>query len=270
MNLFQALILGIIQGATEFIPVSSSAHLVLVPWLLNWPAPSFAFDVLVQWGTLLAVVVYFWRDLIAIARAAIRDLLKGKPFESAEAKLGWLIVLATVPAGLAGIMFKSFFESTYDNPRFIAVMLIGTAAILVVAERFGQRTRTMESIAWLDALIIGLWQAVSILPGISRSGATIGGGMLRGLKREAAARFSFLMSIPVMLGAGLIALKDLKDAGDLAAQAPAIAVGFIAAAVVGFAVIHWLLQFLGKRSLYIFTGYCLIAGAGCLAVSFIR
>ncbi len=270
MSLIQAFVLGVVQGATEFIPVSSSAHLVLVPWLLNWPAPSFAFDVLVQWGTLLAVVVYFWRDLAGIARAAIRDLLKGKPFESAEAKLGWLIVLATIPAVALGLAFNDFFESVFGNTRGIAALLIGTAVILVAAERFGQRTRNMESITWLDALVIGLWQAVSILPGISRSGATIGGGMLRGLKREVAARFSFLMSIPVMLGAGVIALKDLKDAGDLAAQAPTIAVGFIAAAIVGFAVIHWLLQFLGKRSLNIFAAYCLIAGAGCLAVSFIR
>src|SRR3990172_8398843 len=156
MSLIQAFVLGVVQGPPEFIPVSSSAHLVLVPWLLNWPAPSFAFDVLVQWGTLLAVVVYFWRDLIAIARAAIRDLLKGKPVESAEAKLGWLIVLATIPAVALGLAFKDFFESVFGNPRFIAGMLIGTAAILVAAERFGRGTRNKERITWLDALIIGL------------------------------------------------------------------------------------------------------------------
>ncbi len=270
MNLFQALILGIVQGATEYIPVSSSAHLVIVPWLLGWPDASFEFEVLVQWGTLVGVFIFFWTDIWAIARGMLLALRQGRPFASPEARLGWLVVVATVPAVVLGMLLKDFFEAAFAAPVFAGGLLVLTALLLTVAERLGSRRRDLDSLTWLDALVIGLWQAAAILPGISRSGATIGGAVLRGFQRPAAARFSFLMSIPVLLGAGLVALKDLLEAGNLAAQLPAISVGFAAAAVSGYLCIRWLLGYLQRHSMYLFAAYCLFFSLLTVIVAVIR
>jgi undecaprenyl-diphosphatase len=274
MPILYALILGLVQGLTEYIPVSSSAHLVLVPWLLGWtfdPKTAFVFDVLVQWGTLVGVAIYFWRDLWAIVRGVVNGLIQRKPFGTFEARLGWFIVLATIPAVLVGFVLKDFFEQFFSDPKAVAALLFLTAAILIVAERVGQRRRPIESIAVADALSIGAWQALAILPGVSRSGATIAGGMLRGLDRAAAARFSFLMSIPALLGAGLIALKDLISKPDLMSTLGLpIVVGFVAAAVSGYLCIRWLLGYLQKHSLTVFAAYCAAFGALCLIVGFIR
>lgn len=258
MNLLQALILGLVQGATEYIPVSSSAHLVLVPWFLGWPDPSFEFEVLVQWGTLVGVFVFFWGDIWAISRGVIQGLRQRKPLATFEAKLGWLVVVATIPAVVLGLLFKDYFEAAFASPALAGGFLILTAAVLVAAERFGARSRELESFTWLDAVIVGFWQAAAILPGISRSGSTIGGAVLRNFNRPAAARFSFLMSIPALLGAGLVALADLLRDDTLAAQLPAISVGFIAAAISGYICIRWLLHYLQRHSLYVFAAYCLI------------
>ena len=273
MTIIQSIVLGIVQGLTEFIPVSSSAHLVLVPWLLGWefePNAAFVFDVLVQLGTLVAVIAYFWKDLWAIARGVVQGLIRLKPFDSAEARLGWLIALATMPAVILGLAFKDFFESVFGSPRATALLLLGTAALLVLSERFGRRARNLDSLNWLDALIIGLAQAVAILPGISRSGATISGGLARGLERPAAARFSFLMSVPVMLGAGVIALKNLLDVPNFASYLAPIAAGFLAAAAVGYLCIRWLLGYLSRRPLYGFAVYCVAASLFCLGIAFLR
>jgi undecaprenyl-diphosphatase len=274
MSIIQALILGLIQGLTEYIPVSSSAHLVLAPWLLGWTfdlKTAFVFDVLVQWGTLVGVAIYFWRDLWAIVRGVVNGLIQRKPFGTFDARLGWFIVLATIPAVLVGFVLKDFFEQFFSDPKAVAVLLFLTAAILLAAERLGQRQRQIESIAAADALSIGVWQALAILPGVSRSGATIAGGMLRGLDRSAAARFSFLMSIPALLGAGLIALKDLIGTPDLmGALGLPIVVGFAAAAVSGYLCIRWLLGYLQKHRLTVFAAYCAAFGALCLIVGFIR
>jgi undecaprenyl-diphosphatase len=306
MNLFQALILGLVQGATEYIPVSSSAHLVLVPWFLGWPDASFAFEVLVQWGTLVGVFVFFWQDLVDIIKNVIQGLLQGKPLATFEAKLGWLVVAATMPAVILGWFFKDYFEATYDSPALVGGILILTALLLVVAERFGppivpsvnggdtppaippvnggdippaippvnggekRGGKELEQLGWLDAIIIGFWQTAAMLPGISRSGATIGGAVLGGFNRTAAARFSFLMSIPALLGAGVVALKDLLEAGTLTAELPAISVGFVAAAVSGYLCIRWLLHYLQRHSLYIFAVYCAVVSAISIALAFVR
>jgi undecaprenyl-diphosphatase len=270
MDLFQALILGIVQGATEYIPVSSSAHLVLVPWLLGWPDASFEFEVLVQLGTLVGVFVFFWQDIVGIARAVVRDLLRGKPLATVEAKLGWLVVAATIPAVALGLAFKEYFEIAYSAPVFVGGLLILTALLLVVAERFGGRRRQLEEMSWLDAVIIGFWQAAAILPGISRSGATISGAVLRNYTRPAAARFSFLMSIPVLLGAGGVAALDLVESGTLLEQLPAISVGFVAAAISGYFCIKWLLGYLQRHSLYVFAAYCTGLSLLTLMVAFLR
>ncbi len=258
MNLFQAFILGLVQGATEYIPVSSSAHLMIVPWLLGWPDPSFEFEVLVQWGTLVGVFVFFWPEIWAIVKGVLLGLRQGHPLATFEAKLGWLIVLATIPAVVLGLLLKDFFEAAFAAPVFAGGLLILTALLLVVAERFGARNRELESLTWLDAVIVGCWQAAALFPGISRSGATISGAVLRGYSRPDAARFSFLMSIPALLGAGVMALNDLLASGALAEQLPAISVGFVAAAVSGYLCIRWLLHYLQRHSFYIFAAYCAV------------
>lgn len=256
MNLLQALILGIVQGATEYIPVSSSAHLVLVPWLLGWPDATFEFEVLVQLGTLVGVFVFFWADIISIVQGVVQGLLRGKPLATFEAKLGWLIVISTIPAVVLGLLFKDYFEAAFAAPVFAGGLLILTAILLAGAERAGARQRQLQELGWLDAVIIGFWQAAAILPGISRSGATISGAVFKNFSRPAAARFSFLMSIPVLLGAGGVATLDLVGNGTLAAQLPSISIGFVAAAISGYFCIKWLLAYLQRHSLYVFAAYC--------------
>lgn len=270
MPLHQALILGIIQGATEYIPVSSSAHLVLIPWLLGWPDSPFTFEVLVQWGTLVGVFVYFWHDLWDIARDMVTGLARRQPLATASSRMGWYILLGTIPAVVFGFLLKDIFEAAFGAPVFVAVLLLGTAAILTVAERFGRRERTTRDLGWLDALIVGMWQVTALFPGISRSGSTIGGGMLRGFDRTAAARFSFLLSVPALLGAGFLAIADLLQAETLSADLPALAVGFVAAAISGYLCIRWLLGYLQRRSLTIFAVYCAAFAVFNLIVALIR
>ncbi len=260
MNIIQSIILGIIQGITEFLPISSSAHLVLVPYWLNWNFPKehiFVFDVLVQGGTTLAVIIYFWRDLVAIVKAVIRGLIIRKPFEDPNARLGWLVVLASIPAGLAGLLIKDLVESAFNSPMITAILLLGTSTLLIAAELLGKKMRNLQEIKTLDAILIGLFQAISIFPGISRSGATISGGLLRKLDRSSAARFSFLMSIPVMVAAMGLGFKDLLDIPDLTSFIPIMAVGIITSAIIGFLSIHWLLGYLKKHSLFGFALYCI-------------
>ncbi|CAG0933108.1 undecaprenyl-diphosphatase [Thermoflexales bacterium] len=274
MSIFQALILGIIQGLTEYIPVSSTAHLILVPWLLGWnfdPTTTVVFNILVQWGTLVGVVLYFWRDIWAIVRAVMTGLLQRRPFASFEARLGWLIVVATIPAVIAGVFIKDYLEQLYTLYLVISIVLMLGGGLMLAAERFGQRTRDLKQLTWLDAIIIGVWQILAMLPGVSRSSATVSGGMLRHFNREDAARFSFLMSIPALLGAGVVALKELFEApGLLASLAGPLVVGFLAAALSGYLSIRWLLGYLKSRSLRVFIVYRFIFGGLCLAVGLFR
>ena len=282
MNLFQALLLGILQGTTEFLPISSSGHLVLVPWLLNWPASSLAFDAVVHWGTAGAVVAYFWHDWVRLVGAAIRSLgptlrrvsSSQPPAEpsqgSTDARLAWLILLGTVPAALIGYLFDDFFETMFARPAAAAGFLLVTAALLTASERTGRREYDIDSLTWFDALLVGLAQALAIFPGVSRSGATIAAGLTRRLKRAPAARFSFLLATPIILGAGLLKVIDLAEVGGLAAQAPALVVGFVAAGVVGYGCIHFLLCYLEQRRLYPFAVYCTVAGILCLLVALAR
>jgi len=274
MNLLHAFLLGVLQGATEFLPVSSSGHLVLVPWLLGWPAPGLAFDAVVHWGTALAIVAYFWRDWVSLVQAAFRFLretgFSGKNRVSAEARLAWLILLGTLPGVLAGYLLEDFFEGMFARPVAAAIFLLVTAALLTASERLGRRQRDLDTLAWLDALIIGLAQALAIFPGISRSGATIAAGLARGLRREPAARFSFLLATPIILGAGLLQVVDLARAGDLTTQATVLVAGLLAAGVVGFGCIHFLLRYLQRRRLYPFAVYCTVVGVACLLVALVR
>lgn len=273
MSLLQSIILGIVQGLTEFLPISSSAHLVLVPYWFNWNIPAdqvFSFDVLVQLGTLLAVIIYFWKDLWQIIRAWMQALLQKSPFATQEARLGWFLILASIPAALAGVTIKDLVETAFGSPVATAVFLFVTALLLMLAEWLGKRQRTLAEFTWLDALIMGIGQAVALFPGVSRSGATISAGMFRHLDRPAAARFSFMMSVPVMLGAGVLSALDLKNIQNLSSFLPTLLAGFLAAAAVGYLAIHWLLRLLQRHSLYVFAVYCVLVGALTLGVSAIR
>lgn len=273
MTVLQSFILGIVQGLTEFLPISSSAHLVLVPYLLEWEFSAdeaFIFNVLVQDGTLVAVILYFWKDLWAISKGFLLGLRQRQPFGNPEARLGWYLILATIPAGVLGLGIKALVEAAFASPQATAVFLLLTAALLLVAERIGKRSRSMEVITWRDALAMGFAQALAIFPGISRSGATITGGMLRNLDRPSAARFSFLMSVPVMLAAGLMALLDLFELPDLSGMLLPVAVGFLTAAVTGYLSIHWLLGYLTRRSLRGFALYCAVASLIILGIGNLR
>jgi undecaprenyl-diphosphatase len=281
VNLLQAFLLGVLQGVTEFLPVSSSGHLVLVPWLLGWTSPGLAFDAVVHWGTALAVIVYFWRDWVSIARAFFHSLqvlalgretrFFGKNLVSTrEARLAWFILLGTVPAALIGYLLEDFFEGMFARPVVAAGFLLVTAALLTVTEWLGRRERDLDELTWPDALLVGLAQALAIFPGISRSGATIAAGLARGLRREPAARFSFLLATPIILGAGLLELLDLAQMRDLAAQAPVLVAGFLSAGVVGFECIHLLLRYLQRRRLYPFAVYCAAMGTACLLLTLVR
>jgi len=259
MNLFQSVLLGILQGLTEFLPISSSGHLVIVPYLLGWEIPAddaFIFDVLVQVATLFAVFAYFWNDLRSILQALLANTFKGKPFSDPLARLGWYLILASIPAGLIGLAVKELVERAFDSPLASALFLLVTAGLLLGAEKVGKRNRSLELISAKDAFWIGFFQALAIFPGISRSGSTIVGGMMRHLDRPSAARFSFLMSIPIMLAAGSLAAVDLIGLPEISQKLPIYLPGFIAAAATGYLAIRWLLSYLIRHPLYLFSIYC--------------
>jgi undecaprenyl-diphosphatase len=261
MTIFQAIILGIVQGATEFLPISSSGHLVLFPHLLGWefpPQEAFVFDVLVQLGTLLAVIAYFWDDLLSILRAWIAGLSHGKPFVDQQSRLGWYLLLATIPAGIAGLLLKDQVEEAFTSITATAWSLLGTALLLLIAELLGRQRRSLDQLNWVDSLIIGIFQAFAIFPGVSRSGATITGGMIRHIERPAAARFSFLLAVPVMLAAGVVAVIDLLQIPAWLSFLPSMLAGFVTAALVGYLSIRWLLRYLVSNSLNYFAGYLII------------
>lgn len=270
MTLIQAFILGIVQGLTEFLPVSSSAHLVITPMLFQWSIPeqqAFIFDVIVQVGTLVAVILYFRRDLLGILRAFFQGLIQRQPFASPQARLGWLILLASLPAGILGLLLKAQVEQAFSSPLMAGVFLLITAALLTAGEQLGKHTRSFDQLTWRDALWIGFFQAASIFPGISRSGSTISGGMLKSFDRPSAARFSFLMSIPIMLAAGLLTLNDLSRTVEFSSQVAPLVVGFATAAVAGYLSIHWLLAYLSRSSFYVFIIYCVILGILTILIS---
>lgn len=260
MDALQAVVYGVIQGATEYLPVSSSAHLALAPFLFGWDKPSLAFDILVQLGTLGAVIVYLRDDLQKIALAMIAGLRSGRPFEDPWAKKGWLLGVATVPAVIFGLAVKDFIEEAMGDPREVLLELLLTGLLLIIAELIARR-RAAEPAKPLDtkrAIFIGVAQALAILPGVSRSGSTIAGALAVGVEREEAGRFSFLMSIPVMLGAGVLGIKDLTEQpGLVEKEGVGILISFVTAALVGFVVIRWFLGYIRRHSLMGFAAYCI-------------
>jgi undecaprenyl-diphosphatase len=217
-------------------------------------------------GTILAVLVYFWRDWLELIQGVFRAI-RQRTIADPKAKLALLIILGTIPAASIGYALDEFFERMFQQETAAAAFLLVTAALLFISERLSRRERDLEQMSWLDALVIGLGQALAIFPGISRSGATIASGLARGLKRESAARFSFLLATPVILGAGAFKILDLAQAGDLSSRVPALAVGFSSAAIVGFGCIHFLLRYLQRHRLYPFAIYCAVLGSISLVIA---
>jgi undecaprenyl-diphosphatase len=266
----QALIMGIVQGLTEFLPVSSSGHLIIVPFLLGWTDPfltSLAFSVMLHIGTLIALLVYFradWLRLVPAGLAAIRDRsLRGDP----DRRLAWLLIVATIPAAIAGALLNDIVESNVREPGLVALMLVIGAVILWLADRWGARTKGVEDVTFPLAFGIGVAQAVALIPGISRSGISISAARFAGLDREAAARFSFLMATPVTAGAAVFEIRKLAtgEAGVTVSLGPLL-VGMVAAFVAGMLAIGLVLRFLRTRSLNVFVVYRLIVAAVVVVV----
>jgi undecaprenyl-diphosphatase len=254
VSILQAVILGAVQGITEFIPISSSGHLVLVPEALGWDEPGLAFDVLLHVASLVALVAYFRRDLVRLLRGVATG-------DRGSRRLFALLAIGTVPAALAGIALGDYFEESFEDPPAAAVQLVITAAILVVGERLATRStsprRAIPDLTATDAALVGTAQAVAILPGISRSGATIATALGLSVARDDAARFSFLLAIPALFGAALVQLPDLSG---VALGAGAGVAGFAASLVTSYAAIWGLIRYLRTRTLYPFAVYCVVAG----------
>ena len=274
MTVWQAIVLGVVQGLTEFLPVSSSAHLLVVPWLLGWESPGLAFDAALHLGTLAAVVVYFWRDLLAMALAlprAIRRprmILRSDDPADVMPRLALLIALGTVPGLVAGLLGEEAIDAVYHPSGVapdavivaIATAMIALALLLLAAERMARHVRMMDSLKLPDALIIGLAQALALIPGVSRSGATITAGLFRGLTRVDAARFSFLLGVPIVAAAGANGLLETLTSGLGAGQLGVFAVGLVASALAGFAAIWGLLRYLQRASTVVFIVYRIVLG----------
>jgi undecaprenyl-diphosphatase len=275
LDLLQAIVLGLVQGLSEFIPISSSAHLIIVPWLFNWPDPGIAFDVALHIGTLVAVLVYFWRDWLRLIGGAVRTLAARRLDADPNGRLAWFIVLATIPGALAGLLGESkldeLFHGTTASGRangvlIIGVVMIALAALLYLAERRASHLYDMGHLTLAQALTIGVAQAFAIIPGVSRSGSTITAGLFMNLKREAAARFSFLLGTPVIVGAGVKKAYDISKTGIPAGDQMAFFVGFLVAAVSGYFAIFFLLRFLQRNSTLPFIVYRVIIGLGLIAL----
>ena len=268
MSILQALALGVLQGLTEFLPVSSSGHLVLVPWLLGWASPGLLYDLVVHLGTLCAVVAYFWRDLAQLI-VGLWQLVAHRRM-TPSGRLALLLAAGSVPGAVAGYLLQDLFESLFGQPPVVAAFLLVTGLLLWVSDRLGQRTRALEALRLPDALVIGLAQAVAIAPGISRSGATVSAGLLRGLTASEAGRFSFLLALPIILGAaGYGLLKAARGAAAPMAWG-ALAVGFLAAAASGLAAIRFFLGYVRQHSLRPFAYYCWAAGLLALLAVAVR
>lgn len=270
MTFFQSFLLGTIQGLTEFIPVSSTAHLLIGQWLLGIPSDGriFSFQVIIQLGTVLALFIFFWNDIWSIVRAFLEGIWNKEPFETHESVLGWLLLIATIPALIVGFLLKDVVDMLFRDPILIAgIRLLISAILLALVEYFGRHERKLESASWMDALAVGLFQIMAIFPGASRSGSTIAGAVARGFDRPSAARFAFLMSAPLLIAAGSYESLRVIQAEGTRQFLPYLAIGFITAAIVGWLSIKWLLRFLQRHSLYVFAAYCAVAGLTCLIFS---
>jgi undecaprenyl-diphosphatase len=261
----QAVVLGIVQGLTEFLPVSSSGHLILVPYLLHWPDQGLDFDVAVNTGTLLAILAYFHRDI----RDLVAGFFSGAPLsrdgDFHPRIVAWAILVGTVPAGIAGLLGKHWIETQLRSPWVIAGTTFFYAFLLLAADRYGRKERRIDQVTMMDGVVVGCAQALALIPGTSRSGITITAALLLGFARPSAARFSFLLTIPISVLAALKSAHDLMKAGAGAAQLVPMAIGLVVSGVVGYAVIAWLLAWLRRRDLTVFVVYRVVLAAVIVA-----
>jgi len=274
MSLLEAIVLAVVQGLTEFLPISSTAHLRIVPALVGWEDPGAAFSAVIQIGTLAAVLTYFWRDVVRILSAMLADLSRGKLATTHDAMLGWMIGVGTVPIIVCGLAFKHEIETTLRSLYVVTTALIVLALLLAAIELVvrrrvadGDAGRSVDEVTWRDAIVVGFAQAAALVPGTSRSGSTIFGGLCCGLSREAAARFSFLLSIPSIAAAGLYQLMSAREE-LLASQSQVVnlVTALVVSAAVGYATIPWLLGFLRTHSTFLFIGYRLALAAVLLGL----
>jgi undecaprenyl-diphosphatase len=268
MELLQAFILGMVQGLGEFLPISSSGHLIIVHWLFGTEKGSLGFDLALHWGTLLAVVVYFRNDIVLIIRGFWHSLFKSSRDmqNNIYQKLSWLIIVASIPGAIVGKVLEEKAEDTFRNPLLVAINLAVFGIVLLVVDTLGKKQKNLDRITWKDSLVVGFSQALAIIPGVSRSGATMAGGLGLGFKRADAARFSFLMSIPIIFGAGLLKAGDFTKGTSV----PEVVVGFLSAAIFGFLSIKFLLQYLARHDFKVFVWYRLVAAAIILGIYFLR
>lgn len=286
MTILQSVILGILQGLTEFMPISSSAHLIIVPWLFGWTDPalrSLPFDVALHLGTLVAVLWFFADDWVRLCRAGVASLVERKIGNDTDRRLAWLLVIGVIPGGIAGVLFESRLDKWFHAPNMpvqpmamlvmvVLIVLLGLA--LFIVERVARHGRGMRTLSLKDALVIGLAQALAVFPGVSRSGSTITAGLGLGLERESAARFSFLLSAPIIAGAGLKSLWEIYRATKAGAlvrgELILFPIGTIAAAVSGYLCIKYLLRFLQNHSTDVFVYYRWVLAALITIVALAR
>jgi len=276
MSILEAIVLGIIQGLTEFLPISSTAHLRILPALFGWNDPGAAFTAVIQIGTLVAVLYYFYADILRIATATVQNTLQGKPFENFDSRMGYMMILATVPIVISGLLLKTYIETSFRSLYVIAFTLIALALLLMLAEFFvkvrlekGEPQKELADLSWLEAIVVGLVQCLALIPGASRSGVTITGGLFLGMTRETAARFSFLLSLPSIFAAGIFQLIKARDA--LFATTDSIltlAIATVVSGVVGYYSIAFLLNYLKKNSTYLFIAYRIALGLLLLVLLF--
>ena len=266
MSLFQALVLGIVQGLTEFLPVSSSAHLALIPWAFGWRDPGLAFDVSLHFGTLVAVLWFFRREWVRLTASAIA-IVTTRRVDSPEKKRVVFLIIATIPGALAGLALEHYAESYFRSPVLIATVLIVLGLTLWLVDKAAPQSRTMDEMTWMQALALGIAQCFALIPGVSRSGSTITAGRGLGFHRESAAVFSFLMSMPITAGA---ALHEVPKALHQQGLSSAIIVGVLASAVSGWLAIAVLLRYVARHSYGLFAAYRVLLGIAVLALFFTR
>jgi undecaprenyl-diphosphatase len=255
LTLLHAIILGMVQGLGEFLPISSSAHLILVPWFFKWEDPGLAFDVFLHMGTLVALLIYFARDWVALARAGFESLLERKIGFDRNRALFWMIIVGTIPGGISGVLFHEQAETIFRSPLLIAITLSTIGFLLYWVDGKYPAIRNSDEIRMKDAIWIGLAQAFAIIPGVSRSGSTMTMARCRDINREASARFSFMLSFPIILAAGLFEGRHLIN--DTGASMPGefLVAGFVSSAVFGLAAIHFLLRWLRSADFHLFAWY---------------
>lgn len=266
MTVFQAMVLGVLQGIAEFLPISSSAHLALAPWMFGWPEPGLSFDVALHVGTLVAVLGYFRREWIALAGAAW-EIVRTRRVSTPEQRRVVNLIIATIPGGIGGLLLNDYAETTFRAPVLIACALIVMGIVLWAADRTAQQRRTLDDMRWTDAALIGLAQVLALMPGVSRAGATMAAGRGRQLDRESAATFSFLMSMPIIAAAAVLKVPHvLRDTG----LTTPLVVGVLASALSGWLAISVLLRYLSRHSFDIFAAYRLVLGGVVLLIAFTR